>query len=331
MKTFEKRFLMDKKIEFEAKDSKEFGQLIVKTIEHLKIKNYSGKLIKAFKGHRDWVHCTEQIEDFSKIITCCSGGLIKIWSTESGECLKTLTEHTNRVEGLIVSNDKKYLISGSSDKTIRVWNIENDFECVQTLQQEGSVTSLCLLPNNILVCGLNNGKITKWNLNDFTKIDSFEAHEDCIWCLKHFSSSQIASCSLDKIIKLWNLETNECLRTFTGHTESVNSLEISFDKSNLYSGSTDSTVRVWDISSGECLNSINLNAIVFCLKLLSPNFIAVGLSETKENLKIIDWNSLQTVKSCKIPSQAVTCLNFDSEKNVLFNGSDSGSVSMRQL
>ena len=57
----------------------------------------------------------------------------------------------------------------------------------QTLQQEEGIASLCLLPNNILVCGLNNGTMTKWNLNDYTKINSFKAHERRINCLKHVS------------------------------------------------------------------------------------------------------------------------------------------------
>ena len=147
-------------------------------------------------------------------------------------------------------------MTGSSDKTVKVWDIENDFECVQTFQQDNIVMCLCSFPNNILVCGLWNGTITKWNLNSFTKIDSFRAHEEGVWDIKHVSSSQIASCSWDKKIKLWNLETNECLRTFTGHTNSVACLEISPDKSTLYSGSLNETVRVWDISSGEMVNTL---------------------------------------------------------------------------
>ena len=234
-RVLEIKLLMNKMIEFEAKDSKEFGQLKITLNFNLEF----GLLIKSFEGHTSAVTCIEQIEDFSKFITSSDDHSIKIWSTESGKCLKTLTGHTSSVWSLIVSDDKKYLISGSRDKTIKVWNIENDFECVQTLQQEHGVVSLCLLPNNILVCGLYNGTITKWNLNSFTKIDSFKAHEYDILDLKHVLSSQIVSCSYDRKIKLWNLETNECLRTFTGHTYKVTCLEVSSDKSKLYSGSLD--------------------------------------------------------------------------------------------
>jgi WD40 repeat protein len=328
MYIFEKNLLMGQNFVFEAKDSKEFGQLIVTQIfNYFQLAEGYGQFIKMFTNRAT---CVEQIEDFRKIITCSDDRTIKIWSTESGECLKILTGHSEEVQSLMISNDKKYLISGSKDKTVKVWNIENDFECIQTLVQELGFNSFCLLPNNILVCG-SYFYIIKWNLNNFTKKDSFFAHGGDIWDLKHVSSSQVASCSSDKTIKLWNLMKNECLRTFTGHTDEVKRLEISPDKSNLISGSDDKTVRVWGIYSGVCLKTIDFGSRITSFKLLSSDLLAIGLNNTEESLKIIDLKTLEIVKSCKSQSLTVSCLNFDSKNNVLFTGSNSEPVSMWQL
>ncbi len=194
------------------------------------------------------------------------------------------------------------------------------------------------MPNNILVCGLGKGSITKWNLNNFTKIDSFKPHnKNNSSDLKHVSSSQIAIFSWIKEIKLWDIETNECVRTFIGHTSFVNCLEISFDRSKLYSGSSDGILRAWDISSGECLKSIYLGYPINCLKLIASNFIAVGFSMliegTTENLNIIDLKSYKIVKSlvqCEI--FCLKSLNFDSEKNILFIGNEfTGELQMWQF
>jgi WD40 repeat protein len=130
---------------------------------------------------------------------------------------------------------------------------------------------------------------------------------------------------------LWNLETNECLRTFDGYREVVICLEISFDKTKLYSGSSEGTLREWDISLGKCLKRIDLDHSICCLKLLSRNFLAVGLKETKDNLKIIDLKSYEIVKSLETDSGSVTSLNFDSEKNVLFSGLENGDIKMWQF
>jgi WD40 repeat protein len=318
-KTLENRLLMNKTISFLEENSDQLGHLIVNhKFDLFEITEESGRLIKTFQEQTDWVKCIEPIEDFGKIITCSNDTFIKIWSTETGKCLKTLTGHTKEIKSLKVSKDMTHLISGSDDKSIKVWKIENDFECVETLQLESGVRSLCLLPDNILVCGLDNGKIAKSNFNNFFKIDSFQAHESAIRDLKHVSLYQIISCSWDNKIKLWNLETNECVRTFIRHTDSVRCLEIYPEKSKLYSASDDQTIRVWDISSGQCLHRINLNFSIWCIKLLSSNFLAVGSSGAKENLTIIDLNSHKIVKS--IESNWVDSLNFNSNENILFTG-----------
>jgi WD40 repeat protein len=331
-KCLENSLLMNKTISFVEEDSKQLGHLIVnQRFDQFEITEESGKLIKTLDRHQTRVKCIQQIEDFSKIVTGSDDRTIKICSTESGEFLKTLTGHTDTVSKIILSNDNKCIISSSWDKTVKFWNIENDFEYVQTMQQEKAVSSLCLLPNNILVCGLSDGKIIKWNLSNFAKLDSFKAHESDVLDLKHVSSSQIASCSRDTKIKLWNLETNECLKTFIGHTKSVNCLEISFDKIKLYSGSSDLSLRVWRISSGVCLKTINLEWYVYSIKLLSSNFLAVGLGESRENIKIFDLKSHEIVKSIETRSESLWCLTCNPESNILFSGSGCGQIEMWQF
>lgn len=49
----------------------------------------------------------------------------------------------------------------------------------------------------------------------------------------------------DRTIKVWNLNTNKCLETFTGHNDAVSSIE--FSNNMLYSGSLDHYIRSWDL------------------------------------------------------------------------------------
>ena len=58
----------------------------------------------------------------------------------------------------------------------------------------------------------------------------------------------IISGSVDKTIKIWDINSGECLKTLEGHTNVVMSV---FAKDNLIiSGSYDKTIRIWDINSG---------------------------------------------------------------------------------
>ena len=69
-----------------------------------------------------------------------------------------------------------------------------------------------------------------------------------------FSSDgkKIASGSDDKTVRVWHVETGECIKTFEGHNGSVNSVCFSSDGKKIASGSGDKTVRVWHVETGEC-------------------------------------------------------------------------------
>ena len=187
------------------------------------------------------------------------------------------------------------------------------------------------MPENILVCALRSGKISKWDLNTFTKIKSFKAHTSHISFIMRLNSSQILSASDDRTVKLWNHETDECVRTFQGHLDDVLCIEISRDQSKMYTASWDHTIRVWDISSGECLKVIKLDAKAYCLKLISTNLIAVGVAGQRENLKIVDLTLNQIVRSLDTEFRTVFSLGFNPEENVLLCGIRDGSILMWQF
>ena len=67
-----------------------------------------------------------------------------VWDTETGECVKELEGHTDRVLVVASSADGKRVFSGSIDKTVRVWDAETG-ECVKVLEgHTGGVFAVAL-------------------------------------------------------------------------------------------------------------------------------------------------------------------------------------------
>jgi F-box and WD-40 domain protein 1/11 len=60
----------------------------------------------------------------------------------------------------------------------------------------------------------------------------------------------LASASGDATIKLWDIESGNCLKTFTGHTRGLACIQFSEDGKTIVSGGNDQSIRVWDIEAG---------------------------------------------------------------------------------
>ena len=60
-------------------------------------------------------------------------------------------------------------------------------------------------------------------------------------------NNKIVSGSWDKTIKIWDLNSGECLKTLRGHECCVLSIAIKNDK--IVSGSDDKTIKIWDLST----------------------------------------------------------------------------------
>ena len=66
----------------------------------------------------------------------------------------------------------------------------------------------------------------------------------------------MVSGSDDNTIKIWDMQSGECLNTLEGHSRSISSLAISIDGKTVVSGSYDKTIKIWDMQSGESLHTL---------------------------------------------------------------------------
>ena len=64
---------------------------------------------------------------------------------------------------------------------------------------------------------------------------------------------RIVSASVDRTLKIWDLETGQPLRTLTGHSNSVTGVAVMPDSKRAVSASQDGTLKVWDLETGQAV------------------------------------------------------------------------------
>jgi WD domain, G-beta repeat len=175
-------------------------------------------------------------------------------------CAYTLPGHSSFVNSLAISPDGKILVSGSWDKTIKVWELETG-ELIGTLTGHSDrVNSVAISWNGkMLASGSSDETIKFWNLLNGELLCTFPGHSMEVNSVAISPNGQIiASCGgSDNTIKLWNLRTGQLLRTLRGHSDNVNAVVFSPDGQLLASGSSDATSKVWDVESGRLLRTLS--------------------------------------------------------------------------
>ena len=77
-----------------------------------------------------------------------------------------------------------------------------------------------------------------------------EGHTNSVYSV-FVKDNLIISGSWDHTIRIWDMNSWECLKVLEGHTDLIRTV---FVKDNLIiSGSWDHTIRIWDINTGDCL------------------------------------------------------------------------------
>jgi len=88
--------------------------------------------------------------------------------------LKTLESHTDTVKSVCVTPDGSLIISGSDDKTIKIWNLKTG-DVLNTLESHtGYVLSVCVNPDgSFIISGSGDKTIKIWDIYDTSEDINF--------------------------------------------------------------------------------------------------------------------------------------------------------------
>jgi WD40 repeat protein len=177
-----------------------------------------------------------------------------------GPLLWTLAGHSGGVTSVAVTPDGKHAVSGSSDNTLRLWNLETGQEMRKLEGHTDNVTSVAITPDGRkAISGSYDKTVIVWDLATGNMLGRLQGHADSITSIVVTpDSSKIISGAdtYDSTLKVWNLETVNMLAIHSrNHTASVSCIEIIPNQKRAISGSQDKTIKIWDLESGQLLDT----------------------------------------------------------------------------
>jgi WD40 repeat protein len=183
-----------------------------------------------------------------------------LWDVLNGTVLKTFKGHSDSVNSVSFSKDHSYFLSGSRDKSIRVWNI-NSGSCLQTIREHTSVTSVSFLADSVHIVANSNRGIKMWNAKSGKHLMTFDGkHSDTVTCIALSSDDvYIASGSHDNTVQVWDINNGNHFQTLHNHLRTVFTIAFASINTILASGSFDA-IQLSDVVSGAVLKTINVDS-----------------------------------------------------------------------
>ncbi|WP_185154035.1 caspase family protein [Fulvivirga sp. M361] len=191
--------------------------------------------------------------------------LITLCSNTVSQRLETVVQrgHYAAIKSVAFTNDGNYLLSGSRDKTIKLWELATGREIRSYLGHESTINDLVVTPDG-----------------------------------KYFVSS-----SADKTAKLWEIATGKLIRTYAAHKDYMTSVALSPDGKLLVTAGYDQEAILWELKTGEELKRFKVNpdrGVGYGISAdFSPNGKQIAFGGDNRSVVIYDIASAEEIAELK--------------------------------
>ncbi|VDD82408.1 unnamed protein product [Mesocestoides corti] len=168
--------------------------------------------------------------------------------------------HAGAVRSLILTGDRKGVISGTANSKVGFWNFDLELVprsaprlCLKAVRQPESVTdqvtALAATPDNRLIAvAMVNLHVDVYFADSFKRVHSLYGMSAPVTCMDVSDDSRLLiTGSGDKTVRLWELQFGNCLRRFVEHTDPITAVKFMRSSTLAFSADLGGVIREWDV------------------------------------------------------------------------------------
>jgi len=207
-----------------------------------------GELVRELRVHLNRVWCLLALKTLQGKELILSGSwdkTINVIDPLTWTVLGTLTGHEDWVTCLLQVN--RYLVSASADSTLRVWDIELEFQEERVMRGHiGHIYALCSLGNGqYIVSGGQDSVLRVWETTHWREQKVLAGHKGTVRALCEWGDWLLSGAS-DGQIFVWGCSLGfEKISSVQAHDDWIEALVV-LDNDRFASGSRDESVCIWN-------------------------------------------------------------------------------------
>ncbi len=187
-----------------------------------------------------------------------------LFDLSDGRLLFRLNGHQERVNGVTICSDGKFVLTGSDDETVRLWDTDSGKELKSFNGFSSDVLSVAFsLDQRFIVAGSKDGSIKILDPKTGTEVLTIPGEGHAVKSVKFSPDGKLILDGRDDgTARLYDVVSGKEVRIFRGYIKRVNSIAISPDGINLLVGGFEDQAKLFDLSIGKLINTFEEGSFI---------------------------------------------------------------------
>jgi WD40 repeat protein len=243
---------------------------------------------------------------------------------KTGKEVKRFEGHAQQISSLASSPNARYVLTGSWDKTARLWNVETGKEVKRFEGHADRISSVAFSPDGRYVLTGSGDKTARlWDVETGKEVKRFQGHANGISSVAFSPDGRyVLTGSEDKTARLWDIETGKEVRKFKGHADWILCVAFSPDGRYVLTGSGDKTARLWDRKTGKEVRRFEGHADRISSVAFSPDDRYVLTGSGDKTARLWDVETGQEVRRFEGHAKVVSSVAFSPDGRYVLTGSE---------
>jgi WD40 repeat protein/class 3 adenylate cyclase len=275
--------------------------------------------------------------DGKRLVTPMMDGTVRVWDAVSGNELVTYAGHSGSVQDAVISPDGTLMASAGTDGTIKMWTtgLVGELGAI-SLGSNASLWGINYSPDGALVAIADStGRVSVWDPAAGELVFNLPEVEEAgsIWAVAYSpDGSQLAFGAGNGPIHIWDLESQEYVKTLSGHTGGAIEVGYSPDGQRLVSAGFDGMALLWDLESGQAMTLTHDEPSLFSITFSPDGRRVATVSPMEESIAdeigIYEWDATtgELLRMLPVETFALYRVRYSPDGKLLVAGTQEGNI-----
>lgn len=241
--------------------------------------------------------------------------------------MRVISGHLGWVRSVCVEPDNQWFATGSSDRTIKIWDLASGGLKLTLTGHIMAIRGLAVSNRHPYLFSGGEDKLVKcWDLEMNKVIRHYHGHLSGVYSLDlHPTLDLLVSAGNDAVARVWDIRTREPVHVLQGHKAAISQVRCQEADPQVITTSMDSTVRLWDLAAGKTQTVLTHHKKAVRALTVHPQEFTFA-SGSPDNIK--EWKCPEGsfIHNFYPPQNSIINTLSVNSDGVMFAGGDNGSM-----